>query len=80
MERFKEGDKIFESYISDNNKYNGKIATVNKLIEYNFYPKKDYSEIEKRTQAIVTYDDGFTTIISNIYRKESGIVSKVEKF
>lgn len=73
------GDKVKIPYISDNNKHNNEIGTITWLNEYNYYPNGDYSVVEKRTQGIITYDDGATLNVANIYREGSGVVSPILK-
>ena len=79
MEKFKVGDKVKIQYINDCNKYNNKIGTITWLHDYNFYPKGDYSIIEKRTQGKVLYSDGTIISIRDMYRETSGLYSKLEK-
>lgn len=75
---FKVGDKVKIPYISDCNPHNNKVGIITWLHDYNYYPNKDYSVIEKRTQGTITYEDGSTESISNLYRKGSGLVSEIE--
>lgn len=75
---FKVGDKVKIPYISDCNSHNNKVGTITWLHDYNYYPNRDYSVIEKRTQGTITYDDGTTESVGNFYREGSGIVSKIE--
>lgn len=81
-EVFKVGDKVKIQYISDHSEHNDKVGTITHLNEYKYYPnghKGDFSVIEKKTQGIITYDDGTTEDVSDFYRKGSGLVSPVEK-
>lgn len=75
---FKVGDKVKISYISDCNPHNNKVGTITWLHDYNFYPNGNLSVVEKRTQGIITYDDGTTEGIGDFYREGSGVVSKIE--
>ena len=75
---FKVGDKVKIPYISDCNPHNNKVGTITWLHDYNYYPNGDYSVSEKRTQGTITYDDGKSFNVSNMYRKGSGVVSKIE--
>lgn len=77
--KFKVGDKVKIDYISDYNKHNGEIGKITWLNEYKYYPNGDYSVVEKRTQAEITYKDGSTEMISDLYTKGSGLVSPVKK-
>ena len=75
---FKVGDKVKIPYISDCNPHNSKVGIITWLHDYNYYPNRDYSVIEKRTQGTITYDDGTTEGVGNFYREGSGVVSKIE--
>lgn len=75
---FKIGDKVKIPYISDCNPHNNKVGTIAWLRDYNYYPNRDYSVVEKRTQGTITYDDGTEEGVGNFYRDGSGLVSKVE--
>ena len=77
--KFKVGDKVKIDYISDYNKHNGEIGKITWLNEAKYYPNGDYSVVEKRTQAEITYKDGSTEMISDLYTKGSGLVSPVKK-
>lgn len=77
--KFNIGDKVKFAYISDCNPHNGKVGTIKTLREYNYYPNGDYSVIEKRTQAIIEYDDGKTEGVGDVNRKGCGVVSPLEK-
>lgn len=76
--RFKVGDKVRIPYISDCNPHNNKVGIITWLHNYNYYPNRDYSAIEKRTQGTITYDDGTTEGVVDFYRKGSGLVSEIE--
>lgn len=75
---FKVGDKVKIPYISDCNPHNNKVGIITWLNDYNYYPNGDDSVVEKRTQGTITYDDGKSFNVSNMYRKGSGVVSKIE--
>lgn len=79
VEKFKVGDKVKIKYISDNSRHNNKIGTITWLNEYNYYPNGDYSVIKKKTQGIITYEDGSEEGVSDFYAKGSGITSPVKK-
>lgn len=76
--RFKVGDKVRIPYINDCNPHNNKIGIITWLHDYNYYPNRNYSIIEKRTQGTITYNDGTTEGVSDFYRKSSGLVSEIE--
>ena len=76
---FKVGDKVKIPYISDCNPHSNKVGTIIWLNEYNYYPNKNNSVIEKRTQGTIAYDDGTTEGVVDFYRKGSGIVSPIVK-
>lgn len=78
-ELFKVGDKVRIPYISDCNKYNNKVGTIVGLNDWEYYPNKDYSVVEIKTQAVIEYENGEKLEISNIYREQSGVISKVIK-
>lgn len=75
---FKIGDRVKIRYICDCHPYNNKVGTITWLHNYNYYPNGDDSVVETRTQGTITYDDGKSFDISNMYRKSSGVVSKIE--
>lgn len=79
VEKFKVGDKVKIEYISDNSRHNNKIGTITWLNEYNYYPNGDYSVIKKKTQGIITYEDGSEEEVSDFYAKGSGITSPIKK-
>lgn len=79
VDKFKVGDKVKISYISDSSKHNGEVGTITSLHDYNYYPKGDMSVIEKKTQGEITYSDGSVEEVSDFYRQESGLVSAIKK-
>ena len=64
--------------LNDCHPYNNKVGTITWLHDYNYYPNGDDSVIEKRTQGTITYDDGKSFDVSNMYRKGSGVVSNID--
>ena len=78
-ELFKVGDKVRIPYVFDNCKFNNKVGTIISLHDYDFYPNKDYSVVEIKTQAVIEYENGETLPILDLYREPSGLVSKVIK-
>lgn len=79
MEKFKVGDKVKIPYIFDNCKFNDKVGTIVWLHDWNYYPNGDYSIVEVKTQATIEYENGEKLEVSNIYREQSGVISKVIK-
>lgn len=79
VEKFKVGDKVKIPYIFDNCKFNDKVGTIVWLHDWNYYPNGDYSIAEVKTQATIEYENGEKLEVSNIYREQSGIISKVIK-
>lgn len=75
---FKIGDKVKIRYICDCHPYNNKIGTITWLHNYNYYPNGDDSVVEIRTQGVITYDNKKNFAVSNMYRKNSDIVSSIE--
>ena len=78
-ELFKVGDRVKIPYVFDNCKFNNKVGTIVSLHDYNFYPNKDYSVVENKTQAVIEYENGETLPILDLYREPNGLVSKVIK-
>ena len=76
---FKVGDKVKIPYIYDCNPHNNKIGTITWLHDYNYYPNRDNSVVETRTQGVITYDDGTTEEVVDFYREPCGIVSEIIK-
>ena len=74
---FKLGDKVKIPYINDANPHNNKVGIITWLHDYNYYPNRDYSVIEQKTQGTITYEDGTTEGVVNFYRKGSGLVSEI---
>lgn len=74
---FKVGDKVKIPYISDANPHNNQVGTITWLHDYNYYPNRDYSVVEKKVQGTITYDDGTTEGVGDFYRKGSGVVSEI---
>lgn len=79
MNKFKVGDKVRIPYIFDNCKFNNKVGTIIWLHDWNYYPNKDYSVVEVKTQAIIEYENGVKLEVSDLYRKSSGLVCDVIK-
>ena len=79
MEKFKVGDKVSIPYVFDNCKFNNKVGTIVWLKDWNYYPNGDYSVVEVKTQATIEYENGEKLEISDIYREQSGVISKVIK-
>ena len=78
-ELFKVGDKVKIPYVFDNCKFNNKVGTIVWLKDWEYYPNKDYSVVEVKTQATIEYENGETLPIMDLYREPSGLVSKVIK-
>lgn len=79
MSKFKVGDKVRIPYIFDNCKFNDKVGTIIWLHDWNYYPNKDYSVVEVKTQAIIEYDNGEKLNLLDINRTLSGLVYNVIK-
>ena len=79
MSKFKVGDKVIIPYIFDNCKFNDKVGTIIWLHDWNYYPNKDCSVVEVKTQAIIEYDNGEKLNLLDINRTLSGLVYNVIK-
>ena len=79
MSNFKVGDKVKIPYIFDNCKFNDKVGTISWLHDWNYYPNGDYSVVEKKTQAIIKYENGEELSLMDINRETSGLVCEVIK-
>ena len=79
MSDFKVGDKVKIPYIFDSCKFNGKVGTITWLKDWNYYPNGDYSVVEKKTQAIIEYENGEELPLMDLNRKTSGLVCEVIK-
>lgn len=73
---FKVGDKVKIAYIRDCDPHNGEIGTLTWLHNYTEYNGVARNE---KTQGIIKYKNGDEHIIDDVYRRESGLVSPVEK-
>ena len=78
-ELFKVGDKVKIPYVFDNCKFNNKVGTIVWLKDWEYYPNKDYSVVEIKTQAKIEYNDGVGIMVKDLYREPSGLVSQVIK-
>lgn len=78
MAKFKIGDSVRVAYICDCHPCNNMVGTLTWMHEYNYYPNRDESVVEKRWQGTIEYPNGMTYSVSNLYRKGSGVVSPVE--
>ena len=79
MSDFKVGDRVKIPYIFDNCKFNDKVGTIIWLHDWNYYPNKDYSVAEVKTQATIEYENGETLELLDINRETSGLVYNVIK-
>ena len=80
MERnFKIGDKVCVSYFYDCCPYNGKIGEIIWLNDYKFYPNGTPDYFVMKTQGIIKYDDGKVMSVTDMNRKDGGVVSPVVK-
>ena len=73
-------DSSFDDLITfDNCKFNNKVGTIIWLHDWNYYPNKDYSVVEVKTQATIEYENGVKLEVSDLYRKSSSLVCDIIK-
>ena len=79
IDKFEVGDKVKINYFYDTYAYNGKIGTIKWLHDYHYYPHGDLSEIVKRVQGIIQFEDGHEEAINDFYHKGGRSVLLVSK-
>lgn len=56
---FNVGDRVKLGWFYDTCSCNYQLGTISYLREYNFYPNRDYSVIQRKLQGTVVCDNGF---------------------
>lgn len=71
---FRIGDRVKTSYELDNNPHNNRVGTVTWLNKYFVWKSDDWYDNIEKIEGCVSYDDGTTEHIKDMYRKENRVV------
>ena len=76
---FRIGDRVKVSYISNNNPHNNQIGTITWLHRYFIWKSDDWYDNTQKIEGYISYDDGITEHIKDMYRKENRVVRVPQK-